>query len=58
MARAHQVALIVTVFISIYLLAFFTIIPIPFLDEKVVQQILPVVGVFFPGANDNITMTN
>jgi hypothetical protein len=44
MARAHRVALIATVLTSIYLLAFFSVLPVPFLGEEVVQEILPVVS--------------
>ena len=46
MARAHRVALITTALISIYLLAFFSVFPVPFVDENIAQKILPVVSSF------------
>jgi len=42
MARAHRVALIATITTVTYLLLFFNIFPVPLLDAKIAEQILPV----------------
>lgn len=47
MTRAQRVAVISTVFISLYLLAFFEILQVPLVDGTVVQEILPVVSIAF-----------
>ena len=43
MARAHRVSLIATIITVVYLLLFFNIFPVPLLDPKIAEQILPVV---------------
>ena len=43
MARAHRAALIATISTVTYLLLFFNIFPVPLLDAKIAEQILPVV---------------
>ena len=43
MARAHRAALIATISTVTYLLLFFNILPVPLLDAKIAEQILPVV---------------
>jgi len=42
MARAHRVAGLGLVCTVLYLLAFFSILPVPFLDEETAEEILPV----------------
>ncbi|KAE9384985.1 dolichol-phosphate mannosyltransferase subunit 3 [Gymnopus androsaceus JB14] len=42
MTRAQRIAVLSTVFISLYLLAFFEILQVPLVDGPVAQQILPV----------------
>jgi len=42
MARAHRVALIATITTVSYLLLLFNIFPVPLLDAKIAEQILPV----------------
>jgi dolichyl-phosphate mannosyltransferase polypeptide 3 len=44
MARAHRVALITAAFTTVYILALLAIIPVPFVEEKTAQQILPAVS--------------
>lgn len=43
MARAHRVALIATIATFTYFLLFFNIFPVPLLDAKIAEQILPLV---------------
>ena len=43
MARAHRVAGITTFFTILYVLVFFETVQVPFVEEKVVNEILPVV---------------
>lgn len=43
MARAHRVALIATPTTALYLLLFFNLVPVPLLDAKIAEQILPVI---------------
>lgn len=43
MARAHRVSLIATIVTIVYLLLFFQVFPVPLLDAKIAEQILPVV---------------
>ncbi|KAI9572463.1 dolichol-phosphate mannosyltransferase subunit 3 [Boletus coccyginus] len=43
MARVHRVAIYVSAFILVYLLAFFAVLPIPALGQDVVAQLLPVI---------------
>ena len=45
MARAHRVALIATFATIAYLLLLFNVLPVPLLDAKIVEQILPVVRI-------------
>ncbi|KIM35613.1 hypothetical protein M413DRAFT_449659 [Hebeloma cylindrosporum] len=42
MARAHRVALIVTIVATSYLLTLFGVLSVPLLDPKVSEKILPV----------------
>lgn len=44
MARAHRLALITTFFTTLYLLAFFEVVAVPLIDEKIVREVLPVVS--------------
>lgn len=43
MARAHRVAIYATVFLIAYFLAFFAVVPIPFVEPDIAAQLLPVV---------------
>ncbi|KAH0826122.1 dolichol-phosphate mannosyltransferase subunit 3-domain-containing protein [Lanmaoa asiatica] len=43
MTRAHRVAIYTSAFLLIYLLAFFAILPIPFLEPDTIAQLLPVI---------------
>ncbi|KIJ12395.1 hypothetical protein PAXINDRAFT_82891 [Paxillus involutus ATCC 200175] len=43
MARAHRVAAYTSVFLALYLLALFSVIPIPLIDADVSAQILPLI---------------
>jgi len=43
MARAHRAALIATIATVTYLLLFFNLFPVPLLDAKIAEQILPVI---------------
>ncbi|KAF8549549.1 dolichol-phosphate mannosyltransferase subunit 3 [Imleria badia] len=43
MARAHRVATYACVFILIHLLILFAVLPIPFLEPDIVDQLLPVI---------------
>lgn len=43
MVRAHRVALIATFTTIAYLLLLFNVLPVPLLDAKIAEQILPVV---------------
>jgi len=43
MARAHRIALIVTITTLAYLLLFFNLLSVPLLDAKITEQILPVI---------------
>ncbi|KAF9459682.1 dolichol-phosphate mannosyltransferase subunit 3 [Collybia nuda] len=43
MARAHRVAIITTVFSVLYLLAFFQVLAVPLMDDRIVEEILPVI---------------
>lgn len=42
MARAHRVSLIATIATVAYLLLFFNVFPLPLLDARIAEQILPV----------------
>jgi len=42
MARAHRLSLIATIVTIVYLLLFFQVFPVPLLDAKIAEQILPV----------------
>ncbi|KAF9519153.1 hypothetical protein BS47DRAFT_1288751 [Hydnum rufescens UP504] len=42
MARAHKFAALSSVFTLIYVLAFFSIIPVPLVSEDVANQLIPV----------------
>jgi dolichyl-phosphate mannosyltransferase polypeptide 3 len=44
MARAHRIALIAGILATIYFLVSFQVFIIPFVDQKIVQQLLPVVS--------------
>lgn len=44
MSRASRLGLVTAFFTALYLLAFFQIVAVPFVDDKVVQEILPVVS--------------
>lgn len=44
MARAHRLGLITSLLSTIYLLAFFQVLAVPFVEETVVQEILPLVS--------------
>ena len=44
MKRASRVALIALVSTTVYLLAFFEVLPVPLLSDEITQQILPVVS--------------
>lgn len=48
MARAHRVILYASVAIGLYLLVLFQLIQVPLVDPKIVEQLLPVVRIFFP----------
>ena len=48
MARAHRAALIATLTTVTYLLLFFNVFPVPLLNAKIAEQILPVVRNFSP----------
>jgi uncharacterized membrane protein len=43
MARAHRIALIAGILATIYFLVSFQVFIIPFVDQNIVQQLLPVV---------------
>ncbi|KII93079.1 hypothetical protein PLICRDRAFT_170870 [Plicaturopsis crispa FD-325 SS-3] len=43
MARAQRLAGYASVFLAFYLLAFFAVLPVPFVTPTVVEKILPVV---------------
>ncbi|KAG8220158.1 dolichol-phosphate mannosyltransferase subunit 3 [Butyriboletus roseoflavus] len=43
MARAHRVAVYASAFLLVYFLAFFAVLPVPFLDPDIVAQLLPVI---------------
>jgi len=43
MARVHRVAAYTSVFLALYLLAIFSVIPIPLIDADVSAQILPLI---------------
>lgn len=43
MARAQRLATIIAAIASLYALLFFAVLPVPFVDEDVVVQILPTV---------------
>jgi len=43
MARAHRLAITLTVLASLYALLFFAILPVPFVDEDVVVEVLPTI---------------
>lgn len=55
MARAHRLALLTSFFTTLYLLAYFTIVPVPLVDAEVVQQVLPYVSL--PGVQENLANT-
>ncbi|KAG2022422.1 hypothetical protein CC2G_000171 [Coprinopsis cinerea AmutBmut pab1-1] len=42
MARLHRVATVATIVTVAYLLCFFQILSVPFLDEKITEQLIPV----------------
>ncbi len=46
MSRAHRVALLFGLCTVLYLLALFQYFPVPFVDDKVLQEILPLVSFF------------
>lgn len=46
MARAHRLATILTILASLYALLFFAILPVPFVDNAVVEKVLPTVRLF------------
>lgn len=43
MARAHRLATFVAGITALYALVFFAVLPVPFVDEAVVAEILPAV---------------
>jgi dolichyl-phosphate mannosyltransferase polypeptide 3 len=45
MTRAQRLALITTILTTLYLLAFFAVVPVPFVDAALVQEILPLVRI-------------
>ncbi|OJA18200.1 hypothetical protein AZE42_08884 [Rhizopogon vesiculosus] len=42
MARLHRVSLYSSIFVSLYLLVMFQVLPVPLIDADIVQDILPV----------------
>jgi hypothetical protein len=46
MARLHRLSLYSSIFVLLYLLALYQVLPIPLIDVGIVQEILPVVRVF------------
>ena len=44
MARAHRVAAISTFCLVLYLLAYFRVVSVPFVEERIADEILPVVS--------------
>jgi hypothetical protein len=44
MARAHRVAAISAFCLVLYLLAFFRVVSVPFMEERIADEILPVVS--------------
>ena len=47
MARAHRVAIYASTFLIVYLVVFFSVLPVPFLEPEVAAQLLPVVRTLF-----------
>ncbi|KIJ97033.1 hypothetical protein K443DRAFT_681817 [Laccaria amethystina LaAM-08-1] len=43
MARAHRVAAISAFCLVLYLLAFFRVVSVPFMEERIADEILPVI---------------
>ncbi|EGO03046.1 hypothetical protein SERLA73DRAFT_47337 [Serpula lacrymans var. lacrymans S7.3] len=43
MARAHRVALASTFLITLYILALYTILPVPLVDAEVAKDVLPLI---------------
>jgi len=43
MARAHRLALLATILTAIYLLTVFSVIPVPFVEEALAREVLPLI---------------
>jgi hypothetical protein len=46
MARLHRLSLYSSIFVFLYLLALYQVLPVPLIDVGIVQEVLPVVRVF------------
>jgi len=44
MTRAQRFAVIASILTTLYILAYFAILPVPLLSEEVTNEVLPVVG--------------
>ncbi|KAK7033538.1 hypothetical protein VNI00_012762 [Paramarasmius palmivorus] len=43
MTRAQRVGLLASIFTTLYLLVFFNVVEVPFVEEKIVDEIIPVI---------------